>query len=116
MKSLEEFENIFIHRGYVDMRKSFYTLSILVDAEMKLDLRSSSLFVFTNRRRNLIKALYFDGDGFSIWSKKLEEAKFPWPKDIDKEFMSIDVKEMKSLLSGINSRNCFKKIDFEYTF
>ena len=114
MRSIHSFDNIFIHRAPVDMRKSINGLSIIASAEMKLDLKASTLFVFTNKRRTLLKILYFDKSGFALWLKRLESSKFPWPsKDGDKA-IKVDVQDMEMLLEGINIWTRFKKVDFNY--
>ncbi len=114
MKSIFDFDAIFIHKSFVDMRKSINGLSVIVAEEMKLDLKSSSIFVFTNRRRTLMKILYFDKSGFALWLKKLEGSKFSWPKDIDKDVVEIAAKDMELLLEGINIWTRFKKIHFDH--
>lgn len=58
------------------MRKSFEGLSALIDAAFPGKLLTGSLFLFLNRRRNLIKILYWEGDGFVIWYKRLEQGTF----------------------------------------
>lgn len=58
------------------MRKSFEGLSTLVETTFPGKLLTGSLFLFLNRRRNLIKILYWDGDGFVIWYKRLERGTF----------------------------------------
>ena len=68
MRSLSTFSQIYIHRVHVDLRKSINGLSVIVSKEMGLDLRSDSLFIFTNRRRTHI--LYFDKSGFALWLKR----------------------------------------------
>jgi len=73
VRAIVDFENLYLHRAFVDMRKNIYGLSALVQNEMKLDLKSRSLFIFCNERRTLIKILYFDRSGFALWLKKLEE-------------------------------------------
>lgn len=85
MKAIAEFENIYIHRAPVDMRKNINGLAAIVEAEMKLNLRTSSLFVFCNGRRTHVKILYFDRSGFALWLKKLDDSKFPWPSHVDEE-------------------------------
>lgn len=67
---------IFLHDQPVDMRKSFEGLGLLVDRSYPGRLLSGSLFLFLNRTRTLIKVLYFDGDGFAIWYKRLEKGTF----------------------------------------
>lgn len=113
MKSIYDFKNIFIHKDYVDMRKSINGLSVIVSESMKLNLKSKSLFVFTNRRRTHLKILYFDKSGFALWFKRLEGTKFSWPKDVDKSVVDISAEDMELLLDGVNVWTRFKKLDFE---
>ena len=68
---------ILLYDQAVDMRKSFEGLSTLVEAAFPGKLLTGSLFLFLNRRRNLIKILAWDGDGFAIWYKRLEQGTFP---------------------------------------
>ena len=67
---------IFLYDQPVDMRKSFEGLGLLVDRSYPGTLLSGSLFLFLNRPRTLIKILYWDGDGFVIWYKRLESGTF----------------------------------------
>lgn len=68
--------SIHLYDQPVDMRKSFEGLSALVDMAFPGKLLTGSLFLFLNRRRNLIKILYWEGDGFVIWYKRLEQGTF----------------------------------------
>ena len=113
MKSICEFQNLYIHRRPIDMRKSINGLSAIVSEDMKLDLKSSSLFIFSNKRRTHMKILYFDRSGFALWLKRLEEGKFPWPKSLDEDTVSISFEDMKLLLEGINVWTRFDDIYFE---
>lgn len=67
---------ILLYDQSVDMRKSFEGLSALVEAAFPGELLTGSLFLFLNRRRNLIKVLSWEGDGFVIWYKRLEQGTF----------------------------------------
>ena len=58
------------------MRKSFEGLSLLVDSLFPDKLLTGSLFLFLNRRRDMIKILYWEGDGYVIWFKRLEQGTF----------------------------------------
>ena len=113
MKSIHVFENLYIHRGFVDMRKSINGLSAIVEGEMKLDLKASALFIFSNQKRTHMKILYFDRSGFALWLKKLEGSKFPWPKNMTEDTILIAVKDMELLLEGINVWTRFEDVHFE---
>jgi len=114
MKSIFDFDALYIHRDPVDFRKSINGLGMIVQEEMKKDLRSSSLFVFCNRRRTHMKILYFDKSGFAIWYKRLEESKFPWPKHLTEEAtIQLSAKDLEMLLDGVNIWTRFKNVHFE---
>jgi len=113
MKSIFDFDSLYVHREPVDMRKSINGLSVIVQEEMGLDLNQSALFIFCNRRRTHMKILYFDESGFALWLKRLEGTKFPWPKRLDQDVISIDPKDMELLLEGVNVWTRFEKIHFE---
>ncbi len=113
MRAIASFENIYICRQFVDFRKSINGLSVIVESEMKLDLRKPSLFIFCNKRRTHMKMLYFDKSGFALWLKRLEEAKFSWPKNIDREVIDITSRDLGMLLDGINIWTRFENVYFE---
>ncbi len=70
------FNQIYLYDQAVDMRKSFEGLSQLIECAYPGQLLSGAHFLFLNRRRNLIKILYWEGDGFAIWYKSLEQGTF----------------------------------------
>ncbi len=69
-------QQIYLYDQVVDMRKGFEGLSQLVECAYPGQLLSGALFLFLNRRRNLIKILSWEGDGFAIWYKRLEKGTF----------------------------------------
>lgn len=71
---------VYIATGSTDMRKAINGLSILVESRMELAPFSGNLFVFSNRRRDMIKILYWDQNGFCLWQKRLEQERFRWPE------------------------------------
>jgi transposase len=71
---------IFIALEPCDMRACINTLHALVADRPKQDSRSGSLFVFTNKRRRLLKVLYWDGTGMGLMCKRLEQGTFFWPR------------------------------------
>lgn len=64
---------VWLYRRPTDMRKSFDGLAAMVKHELGEEPTSGELFVFVNRRRTLMKVLYFDTDGYCLWSKRLEQ-------------------------------------------
>src|SRR2546423_14215038 len=86
-----------------DMRKSFDSLHTLVREHLELDAFAGHLFVFTSRRRDRIKILYWDRDGFAVWSKRLEEGTYAIPAvDSSQVRREITAQELGALLSGID--------------
>lgn len=114
MKSIFEFQNLYIHRVPVDLRKSINGLSVIVEAEMKLDLKSKSAFIFCNQRRSHMKILYFDRSGFALWLKRLEGSKFSWPLKLEDDTIQIGAKDMALLLEGINLWTRFEDVHFDH--
>jgi transposase len=92
---------IFLALGSTDMRKAINGLSILVQDRLALDPLSGHLFVFSNNRRNIIKILYWDRNGFCLWQKRLEKHFFAWPERAD-QVMQIDVRQLGWLLEGLD--------------
>ena len=77
-------------------------LSVLVQEELDLDPFSSHLFAFCNRRRNHVRLLYWERNGFAMWQKKLETDKFPWPRKAGQEVLDVSGRELNWLLDGID--------------
>lgn len=91
---------VYLAVGSTDMRKQINGLAILVEQGMELDVFSGSVFVFCNRRRSTVKALYWDRNGFCLWQKRLEKDRFRWPGKAE-EVMTISPRELRWLLDGL---------------
>ena len=86
-----------------DMRRSFDGLHALVTDAMQLDAFAGHLFVFANRRKDRVKILYWDRDGFAVWAKRLEEGTYAMPFGGEGEHRrEITAQELGALLSGID--------------
>jgi len=85
------------------MRRSFDGLHALVTGAMKLDAFAGHLFVFANRRKDRVKILYWERDGFAVWAKRLEEGTYAMPFGGEDEAQrEITAQEFGALLSGID--------------
>jgi len=80
MIELRNGTRIWIAAGVTDMRRGFTGLSALVQTALEEDPMSGHVFVFRGRRGDLIKLLWFDGDGLCLFAKRLERGRFVWPK------------------------------------
>ena len=93
-----------------DMRKSFDSLHTLVRERLDLDPFAGHLFVFTSRRKDRVKILYWDRDGFALWSKRREEGTYAVPFDEGAERRrEITAQELGALLSGIELSTAMRR-------
>ena len=87
--------------GVTDMRKSFNGLVAATREVLGEDPLSGHLFAFCNRRRNLIKLLLWDGTGFWVFAKRLEQGTFAWPSPCDQaKKVSLSGEELAAILGG----------------
>lgn len=100
MLALTGAARIYLYRGVTDLRKSFDGLAGLVRGEGLADVFGGGLFVFVNRRRTLVKILYWDRDGFAIWAKRLERGTYRMPRGEGTQ-AEISAGELAMLLEGI---------------
>jgi len=94
---------VYLCTSACDMRRSFDGLHALVTQAMQLDAFGGHLFVFSNRRRDRIKILYWDRDGFAVWAKRLEEGTYAMPfGEPSEKRREITAAELGAILSGID--------------
>ena len=86
MIALSAHTKVYLAKDATDMRKSFRGLILLTETVLRQEPGSGHLFVFLNRRRDLMKILYWDGTGFCIWYKRLERGSFQRPPAVVGEF------------------------------
>ena len=102
---------VLIAIGFTDMGKSINGLSQLVEESFDADLFSGNLFAFCNRRRDIIKILFWDRNGFCIWHKRLEKDRFRWP-DSHREVMGITGNQLSWLLAGLDISTAHKQLSY----
>jgi len=104
---------VYLAMGNTDMRKAINGLSLLVASNMELDPFSGHLFVFCNRRRNILKILYWDRNGFCLWQKRLEKHRFRWPES-ESEVLNIGHRELMWLIEGLEiyQREAHKSLSY----
>jgi transposase len=87
-----------------DMRKGFGGLYALASEKMREDPRQGALFAFTNRDRNRVKLLHFDGTGLWVCVKRLEKGTFSWPAGVDVENgkLRLGAEALALLLDGVD--------------
>jgi transposase len=88
----------------VDGRLSFNGLHALVQNRLAADPLSGQVFVFTNRRRNRLKLLFFDGSGLWLATKRLERARFGWPAGTQPG-TPLRMEELLALIHGLETRS-----------
>ena len=94
-------EHIYIACGYTDMRRSIDGLAAVVQQSFRLDPFSDSLFLFCGKRRDRVKALYWEGDGFVLLYKRLERGSFLWPRS-ESEVRDLTPQQFRWLMEGLS--------------
>lgn len=105
---------VYVRPGRTDMRKAINGLLRIIRESVSMDPCEEVLFIFCGRSRKLIKLLYWDGNGFCLWQKRLETGSFPWPND-ESQALLLSTEELRWLLSGIDFRRKHEITFFERT-
>jgi transposase len=95
---------VWIATGHTDMRRGMNGLALQVQEGLKRDPHAGDLFVFRGRRGDLIKILWHDGLGMSLYAKRLERGRFIWPSPAD-GVVAITAAQLGYMLEGIDWRN-----------
>ncbi len=103
MMALPANTRIWIAAGVTDLRRGFTGLSALVQTALEHDPLSGHVFAFRGRRGDLIKLLWFDGDGLCLFSKRLERGRFVWPQ-ASSGTVALTRAQLSMLLEGIDWR------------
>jgi transposase len=94
---------VWLAAGRTDMRKGFNSLSVLAEQVLAQDPFNGHLFVFRGGRGDLIKVIWWDGQGACLFSKRLERGRFVWPSPAHGK-VSVSPAQLAMLLEGIDWR------------
>ena len=95
---------VWIATGHTDMRRGMRTLALQVQEGLGRDPFAGDIYVFRGRGGSLIKAIWHDGVGLSLYSKRLDRGRFIWPQTVDGA-VALTAAQMGYLLEGIDWRN-----------
>ena len=95
---------VWLATGHTDMRKGFDGLSTLVQDHLQRDPFSGQAFIFRGRQGRLIKVLWWDGQGFCLFAKRLEKGRFVWPATAAGAAAALTPAQVAMLLEGIDWR------------
>ncbi len=101
---------IWLAAGVTDMRRGFTGLCAIVQNVLQENPLSGHLFVFRGRRGDLIKVIWYDGDGLCLFSKRLERGRFVWPR-AESGSVALSVAQLSMLLEGIEWRRPIRTAD-----
>ena len=106
---------VLLAKDATDMRKSFRGLVAVTEAVLQEDPTSGHLFVFVNRRRDMMKILHWDGAGFWIWYRQLERGTFqlPDPQTLDNASgIELTPSQLTLILDGIDLRSARQRLRY----
>lgn len=104
------FDKIFLAPGYTDLRKSIDGFKVLIGRDFNLNpYQKNVLFLFCGKKNSRIKALVWEGDGFLLMYKRLEDGKFCWPRNVE-EVMQLTQKQFDLLMNGFTIESSIKEI------
>jgi transposase len=94
----------YLYAQATDMRKGFDSLCGIVSSALKMDALSGSIFIFINKRRNQLKLLLWEGDGFALYYKRLEKGTFEIPENTqnDSSSLAVSVRQLQFILQGVS--------------
>ena len=93
-------QQVYLVTGYTDLRRSIDGLAMIIQGQLRLDSFSSALFLFRGRRRDRIKGLLWEGDGFLLLYRRLDNGQFQWPRN-EIEARLLTPQQTRWLLEGL---------------
>ena len=100
MSGIAEILPVYLVTGYTDMRKSIDGLTVIIQANLSLDPFNKALFLFCGKRCDMIKGLLWEGDGFPMVYKRVENSSFQWLRN-ETEALQLTAQQTRWLLEGL---------------
>lgn len=94
-------QKVYLAAGYTDLRLGIDGLASLIQYDFHLDPQTPCLFLFCGRRADRIKALLWQGDGFLLLYKRLDNGRFHWPRN-QRELTELSDQQLRWLLDGLS--------------
>ena len=94
-------DRVFLATGFTDLHRGIDGLASIVQQQFELDPFTNTLFLFCGRRRDRIKALYWEGEGFVLLYKRLESGSFQWPRS-ETEAKALTPQQYRWLMEGLS--------------
>lgn len=100
----------YLYRSPTNLRKGFDSLCGIVTAELQMNALSGSVYIFINKKHNQVKLLLWEGDGFSIYHKRLEKGTYELPATSDNtSHIAISNEALQHILQGISLKSVRKR-------
>jgi|SRR4051812_31741717 transposase len=106
----------YFYNQAVDMRKGFDSLTGLVQQHMQLSVLNGGIFIFINKKRNQVKLLLWEGDGLSLYYKRLERGSYEVPDtSAQSSAVNISAQQLQLILQGIQLKSIKMKTRYQHT-
>lgn len=106
--------NYYLYTGAIDFRKGIDGLCGIVINELDHSPVSNDLFVFMNRRRNQIKILHWQGDGYCVWYKRLEKGTYELPETGNTKKLELSLQKLQFILQGVVLKSVMLRTRYEH--
>ena len=100
LKDIANNTQVYLVTGYTDLRRGIDGLATIIQAQLELDPFSKALFLFCGRRCDRIKGLLWEGDGFLLLYKRLDNGRFQWPRN-ETAALLLKPQQIRWLLEGL---------------
>ena len=106
----------YLYSGNTDMRKGFDSLCGIISSQMKENALSGAVFIFFNKKHNQVKLLLWEGDGFAMYYKRLEQGTYEVPAaGSDNTTLAISSEQLQLILQGISLRSVRRRKRYQHT-